>query len=157
MAKTSKNQVSKLKHIRAGLAIYQTGRSPFWQLRIWDNVSKKYIRRSTKETSRLDAIEAATEFADSNRRKADPNQAVNKDRSFEAYAKKFDAFNKAKNGNSRSYSDGRKILFRESDGLISYFGKHDVGKITSGVMRDFLVHLDSQWTCRAFVPPQVLV
>lgn len=46
--------------------------------------------------------------------------------------------------NARSCSDGRKILFREGDGLISYFGKYDVAKITSGTMRDFLVHLDSR-------------
>jgi hypothetical protein len=144
VTESTKNQVSKLKHIRSGLAVYQTGRSPFWQLRLWDNASKRYVRRSTKESSRLDAIEAAVEFADSFRRKADPNQAVKKDRSFESYAKKFDAFNKAKNGNARSYSDGRKILFRDGDGLISYFGKLDVAKITSGTMRDFLVHLDSR-------------
>ncbi len=104
MTESSKNQVSKLKHIRSGLAVYQTGRSPFWQLRLWDNNAKRYVRRSTKETSRLEAIEAAEEFADSYRRKADPNQVVRKDRSFEAYAKKFDAFNKAKGGNPRSYS-----------------------------------------------------
>lgn len=144
MTESTKNQVSKLKHIRSGLAVYQTGRSPFWQLRLWDNNAKRYVRRSTKETSRLEAIEAAEEFADSYRRKADPNQAVKKDRSFEAYAKKFDAFNKAKGGNPRSYSDAHKILYREGDGLISYFGKYDVGKITSGEMRDFLVHLDSR-------------
>ncbi|MGB1388297.1 MAG: integrase, partial [Paracoccaceae bacterium] len=144
MTESSKNQVSKLKHIRSGLAVYQTGRSPFWQLRLWDNNAKRYVRRSTKETSRLEAIEAAEEFADSYRRKADPNQVVRKDRSFEAYAKKFDAFNKAKGGNPRSYSDAHKIHYREGDGLISYFGKYDVGKITSGEMRDFLVHLDSR-------------
>ena len=144
MTESTKNQVSKLKHIRSGLAVYQTGRSPFWQLRLWDNASKRYVRRSTKESSRIDAIEAAEEFADSYRRKADPNQAVKKDRSFESYAKRFDAFNKAKNGNARSYSDGRKILYRKGDGLISHFGKHDVAKITSGMMRDFLVHLDSR-------------
>ncbi|MGR3648113.1 MAG: phage integrase SAM-like domain-containing protein, partial [Shimia sp.] len=136
--------MSKLKAIKTGLAVYQTGRSPYWHLRLWDNSKKQYIRRSTKETSRVEAIEAALEFADSYRRKADPSQAVKKDRSFESYAKKLDAFNKAKNGNDRSYNDGRKIMFREGDGLISYFGKYDVAKITSGTMRDFLVHLDSR-------------
>lgn len=144
MTESSKNQVSKLKHIRSGLAVYQAGRSPFWQLRLWDNNAKRYVRRSTKETSRLEAIAAAEEFADSYRRKADPNQVVRKDSSFEACAKKFDAFNKAKGGNPRSYSDAHKIHYREGDGLISYFGKYDVGKITSGEMRDFLVHLDSR-------------
>jgi hypothetical protein len=140
----SKNQVSKLKHIKSGLAIYQTGRSPFWYARLWDSIAKKYVSKSTKETSRIDAIEAALEFADTYRKNVDPSQAATKDRSFETFARKFDAFNKAKGANARSYSDGRKILFREGDGLISYFGKYDVGKITSGEMRDFLVHLDSR-------------
>ncbi len=144
MTESTKNQVSKLKHIRSGLAVYQTGRSPFWHLRLWDNSKKQYIRRSTKETSRIEAIDAAKEFADSYRHSVDPRQAVKKDRSFESFAKRFDAFAKANNSNARSYSDGRKILYREGDGLISYFGKYDVAQITSGTMRDFLVHLDSR-------------
>ena len=144
VSEKSKNQVSKLKHIKSGLAIYQTGRSPFWQARLWDTVAKKYVRRSTKETSRIDANEAALEFADSYRNNVDPSLAVTKDRSFEAYALRYDAFRKAQGTNARSYSDSRKILFREGDGLISYFGKYDVAKITSGTMRDFLVHLDSR-------------
>ncbi|NRB20121.1 MAG: site-specific integrase [Rhodobacteraceae bacterium] len=89
-------------------------------------------------------VEAAFEFADSYKRNSNPSLAANRDRSFESYARKFDNFNKVKGGNARSYSDGHKVLFREGDGLISYFGKFDVGKITSGEMRDFLVHLDSQ-------------
>lgn len=144
MSGNSQNQISKLKHIRSGLAIYQTGRSPYWYVRLWDPVAKKYVRRSSKETSRIEATEAAVEFADSYRKKVDPSLAAAKDRSFETYARKLDAFNKAKGGNERSYSDGHKILFREGDGLISYFGKYDVGKITSGEMRDYLVHLDSR-------------
>lgn len=140
----SKNQIPKLKHIKSGLAIYQTGRSPYWYARLWDTVAKKYVRKSTKEISLIDAIEAALEFVDTYNNNIDPSLAVTKDRSFEAYARKFDAFNKAKGANACSYSDGHKILFREGDGLISYFGKHDVGQITSGVMRDFLVHLESR-------------
>jgi hypothetical protein len=140
----SKNQVSKLKQIKQGLAIYQTGRSPYWHVRLWDTIAKKYVRRSTKETSRIEATDAAIEFANSHRKNVDPSLAPIKDRSFEAFALKFDGFNKAKNGNARSYADGRKILYREGDGLISYFGKMDVSKITSGTMRDFLVHLDSR-------------
>ncbi|MDE4140001.1 integrase [Phaeobacter gallaeciensis] len=144
MSGKSQNHISKLKHIRSGLAIYQTGRSPYWYVRLWDPVAKKYVRRSSKETSRIEATEAAVEFADSYRKKVDPSMAAAKDRSFETYARKLDAFNKAKGGNERSYSDGHKILFREGDGLISYFGKYDVGKITAGEMRDYLVHLDSR-------------
>jgi hypothetical protein len=123
----SKNQVSKLKHIKSGLAIYQTGRSPFWYARLWDTVAKKYVRKSTKETSRIDAIEAALEFVDTYNNNIDPSLAVTKDRSFGAYARKFDEFYKAKGANARSYADRHKVLFRQGDGLISYFGKHDVG------------------------------
>lgn len=144
MSGNSKNKISKLKQVRTGLAIYQTGRSPFWFVRLWDPVAKKYVRKSTKEISRIEATEAAIEFADAYKKNVDPSLAAVKNRSFESYARKLDAFNKAKGGNERSYSDGHKILFREGDGLISYFGKYDVAKITSGEMRDYLVHLDSR-------------
>ena len=46
--------------------------------------------------------------------------------------------------NKYAFSDQSKILFREKDGLVSYFGKHDVGKITSGLVRDYLLFLDKR-------------
>jgi len=140
----TKNQIEKLKPLRKGLAIYQTGRSPFWYVRLWDPVARRYVRRSTGENSRIEALEAANEFAASYLSKIDPDKAVTKDRSFEAFAHKLDAFNKASATSQRSYSDAHKILYREQDGLISYLGKYDVAKITSGVMRDYLVYLDSR-------------
>ena len=42
------------------------------------------------------------------------------------------------------FSDQAKIQFREKDGLVNYFGKHDVGKITSGMVRDYLLFLDKR-------------
>lgn len=38
--------------------------------------------------------------------------------------------------NKYAFSDEYKILYREGDGVVSYFGKYDVGKITSGMVRD---------------------
>lgn len=108
MPDTSKNLVSKLKHIESGLAVYQTGRSPFYHARLW-TLSKKYVRRPSKEASRFQAGEAALEFADGYGKNGEPVLAVAKDGSFETYARTFDAVNKAKNGNARSYSDGPKI------------------------------------------------
>ncbi|WP_259957521.1 tyrosine-type recombinase/integrase [Leisingera caerulea] len=35
-----------------------------------------------------------------------------------------------------------KLLNPSKDGLICYFGKHDVTKITTGMVRDYLTHLD---------------
>ncbi|MCD9147940.1 phage integrase SAM-like domain-containing protein [Pseudophaeobacter flagellatus] len=59
--------------------------------------------------------------------------------SFEHYAKKLIAMQK---GQSK-WSDGdNKLLNRSKDGLICYFGKHDVTKITTGMVRDYLTHLD---------------
>ena len=41
------------------------------------------------------------------------------------------------------WSDGdNKLLNRTKDGLICYFGTHDVTKITTGMVRDYLTHLD---------------
>ena len=49
--------------IRRGLAIYQTHASPFYFARILDPRVRKYVVRSTKETSRIEAREAAEELA----------------------------------------------------------------------------------------------
>ena len=46
--------------------------------------------------------------------------------------------------NKYAFNDQAKILFREKDGLVSYFGQHDVGKITSGMVRDYLLFLDKR-------------
>ena len=49
--------------ISRGVAIYKVGASPFWQARVRDTRTKKYIVRSTRETSRIKARAAAEEMA----------------------------------------------------------------------------------------------
>jgi len=49
--------------IRKGLAIYKTHASPYWNARILDSKAQRYIVRSTKETSRIAARDAAEELA----------------------------------------------------------------------------------------------
>ena len=49
--------------ISRGVAIYKVGASPFWQARVRDARTKKYVVRSTKETSRIKARLAAEEIA----------------------------------------------------------------------------------------------
>ncbi|KUJ76288.1 recombinase [Ruegeria marisrubri] len=139
MSKDSKNQISKLKHLRKGLAIYRTGRSPYWFIRLRDPIAGKYVHRSSKEESRLEAIEVAYEFADTYHSKANSDHAQKKTTSFEHYAKKLMTVQKGKS----KWSDGdNKLLNRSKDGLICYFGKYDVTKINTGMVRDYLVHLD---------------
>ena len=147
MVEESQNSKKTIKHLRRGLSIYKTGRSPFWHARIYDAVKKKYVVRSTKETNRIEAAEVAEEIVETYKKKQNSSHAVSKDRSFEHYAKMLSEITKQKAKASRNkyaFTDQAKILFREKDGLVSYFGKHDVGKITPGNVRDYLLFLDKR-------------
>ena len=147
MVEESQNSKKTIKHLRRGLSIYKTGRSPFWHARIYDAVKKKYVVRSTKETNRIEAAEVAEEIVETYKKKQNSSHAVSKDRSFEHYAKLLSEMTKQKAKASRNkyaFSDQSKILFREKDGLVSYFGKYDVDKITPGNVRDYLLFLDKR-------------
>ena len=98
------------------------------------------VVRSSKETSRIEAREAAEEFADSYRGIVNSDHAQKKATSFEHYAKKLMGIQQGKS----KWSEGdNKLLNRSKDGLICYFGKYDVTKITTGKVRDYLIHLDA--------------
>jgi len=138
-SKKSIDSVRSLKHLRKGLAIYKTGRSPFWYIRLRDPLTAKYVVRSSREKSRHEAIEAAFEFADTYHSRANSVFAQSKDASFEHYGKILLQSQKTKT--NWSHRDNR-ILSRPKDGLIFYFGKYDVTKVTSGMVRKYLSHLD---------------
>ena len=147
MSEESQNSKKTIKHLRRGLSIYKTGRSPFWHARIYDAAKQKYVVRTTKETSRLEAAEVAEEIVEAYKKKQNAAHAVTKDRSFDHYAKLLSDMTKQRAKSTRNkyaFNDQAKILFREKDGLISYFGQHDVGKITSGMVRDYLLFLDKR-------------
>lgn len=138
-AKKSIDSVVSQKHLRKGLAIYKTGRSSFWNIRLRDPLLAKYVVRSSKEKTQFEATRAAYEFADGYRSKAHDDFAQTKATSFEHYAKMLMAEQK---GRSR-WSDGdSKLLNRPKDGIIFYFGKYDVTKINTGLIRKYLAHLD---------------
>ncbi len=64
MAAKSKNALDgEIITINRGLAIYRVKASPFWQARIRDSRIGRYIVRSTRETSRVKARQAAREIA----------------------------------------------------------------------------------------------
>ena len=66
MPKTQNNKLDgEIINIRRGLAIYKVHFSPYYRARIRDAKKKGYIVRSTKETSRIKAREAAEELAQS--------------------------------------------------------------------------------------------
>lgn len=113
--KKSIDSIVSQKQLRKGLAIYKTGRSPFWYLRLRDPLLSKYVVRSTKETTRLEAIKSAEEFADSYRSRAGGPFALTKSTSFEHYAKVLMA---AQKGKSKWLEGDNKLLNRSKDGLI---------------------------------------
>ena len=76
----AKNAKKTTKQIRRGLSIYRRGRSPFWHARIYDPVKKKYVVRSMKETSRIEAIEVAEEILETYKFKQNSSHATSKDR-----------------------------------------------------------------------------
>lgn len=138
-------QSKVVKHIRQGVAIYKTDRSPFWFARIWNPHEQKYLVRSTKETSRIEAADAATELADSLTASKFKNTKSKKPASFETYAEKLleetKQRTKGKTG-SYAYRDEHKIIYRKDDGLIAYFGDTSVTDINAGTIRAFLTKLD---------------
>ncbi len=147
MSEKSINKKTAVKYLRRGLSMYKTGRSPFWQVRIYDSSSKKNVVKSTKETKRLEAAEVAEEILAGFKSKQNTNRAVVRDRSFEHYARLLSEMTKVQKEGARNkyaFTDEYKILYREGDGVVSYFGKYDVGKITSGMVRDYLTFLDKR-------------
>lgn len=135
----SPNKKKAVKHLRRGLSIYNTGRSPYWHARIYDSLTRRYVAKSTKETNRLDAAEVAEEILADFRAKRNTDHAASKDRWFEHFAGVYSKMKEVQSRgarNRRAYSDEHKILYRETDGIVSYFGKYDVGAITSGMVRD---------------------
>lgn len=139
MTVESKNKTKSIKHLRKGLSIFQTGRSPFWFIRLRDPFEGRYLVRSSKEESRVEAIAAANEFETAFFKKANGDLARKKTSSFEHYADHMLATQTAR---SKSHDSDRKLLYRQKDGIIRYFGDHDVTKITTRMIREYLASLD---------------
>ena len=125
----------KIKHIRQGLAVYRNDQSRFWFLRLWNPLTKKYVRKSTKETVKIDAISSAVEFADHYNLIHDAAVAARmiNDTSFEHFARQLD----------KRLVDDWKRLNRPKDGLLAHFGNINVAEITTGMVRQYLVELDA--------------
>jgi integrase len=140
MSLESPNRMTSLRKLRSGLAIFKTGRSPFWMVRLRHPSEGRYIVRSTKEESRIEAIAAANEFADSFFKKVNSDQARKATTSFEYYATQMLGMQKA---SAKTHDSDRKLLYRQKDGIIRHFGDYDVSKITTRLIREYLVQLDT--------------
>lgn len=145
MPTTSKNQKTETKQIHTGLAIYKTGRSGFWHVRIYDPRSRAYVVRSTRENGRYYATQAALEIYQ--RMYAPPVATADRDIvTFQQYAEKLSHITRQRTKGTKGYvfADQHKILYRDEDGLVPYFGKMDIRKVTTGKIRDYLAYLDQR-------------
>ncbi|WP_435258132.1 CHAT domain-containing protein [Thioclava sp. FR2] len=110
-------------------------------------MKKRYVVKSTKETNHLDAAEVAEEILAAYKAKQNSNHAMQQDRSFAHFAYLLMKIKKSRakgERNKRSYTNEYKLLYREKDGVMTYFGDYDAGKITSGAVRAYPVFLDSR-------------
>ncbi|GHA03568.1 integrase [Novosphingobium arvoryzae] len=131
MVAKSRNALSEeIILISRGIAIYKVGASPYWQCRVRDARTKKYVVRSTKETSRIKARLAAEEIAAEIRGSV---KRVERQFTFEAYGKRMiqKADRMVANGERHSnYArDIRYCLENEAWGLYRLLGQKDVREI----------------------------
>ena len=140
----SRYKKTHTKIIRKGVSIYKTDSSPFWFARIWINAVKKYSVKSTKETSRLDAMEVVEELLEKLNQNTKNNKVKDKD-SFDYFSKLLMKQQKSMSGKTRSdrfHLDDEGIILRKHDGINEYFGNRDINDITTYDLRDYLTVLD---------------
>lgn len=124
----------KIHLIQKGLAIYQINASPYWYARIRDPSTHRYVVRSTKETSRLEARKAAEElFVSVVRSGASPT--VPRDKTFGYFADELVALEKAKGERGelhrRLWANTNFYLGHHVWGINQRFDKTDVTTITT--------------------------
>ena len=131
--------------IRRGLYIYkQPLQSKYYFTRIFVG-NKKYICRSTNETSKIEARKRAEELYDSLKEKN--KVGVSETNSFKFYSNKLIEsemqLSKTKR-HKRFGKDTEKYITRKDYGLNAIFGDMDISKITTFDIRDYLEKLDKK-------------
>jgi hypothetical protein len=146
MTTKTRNQKTHTKTIRRGMSLYKTDASPYWFARIWISGERKYVVRSTKEKSRLAAEEVAEELLHYLKQKKFVN-GLPREQTFIHYADmllKEQRRLAGKSKNKRFARDDEKILNRNVDGVIDYFGKRDIASIKTPDIREYLNFLDDR-------------
>ena len=125
--------------IQRGIAIYKTHASPFWNARIRNSKTGKYIVRSTKEKSSIKARIAAVDLASDLLTK---RSAVPEEFSFKHYATRFIAKGQtlADRGdrNENYIRTARIFLDNDEWGLMREFSDHDVREIKTRQYQQFM-------------------
>ena len=140
----SKNKKTAFKRVRQGLAIFKTGQSQYYFARMWLPKKKKYVVKSTKETSRVDALEVAEEIYLKLKNEGE-TFIYSPESKFNHFSKILMKQQKAMSGKTRSerfHKDDEKLILRETDGIDAHFGNWEINDITTFDLREYLSHLD---------------
>lgn len=122
-----------------GLSIYRVANSPNWMVRVWDRKRKKYLVKSTGQSSSILAKDAAQELAIALLKS---EVRVETEYTFKYFAQKL--LNKTKikadKGElSRQYVKSMHWAILNADwGLVDYFGDHDVRKLRTFDWQEYL-------------------
>ena len=122
-----------------GLSIYRVANSPYWMVRVWDRKRKKYITKTTGETSSILAKEAAQSLALSLLRAEKP---VELEYAFHTYARKLLHKSRLQSDAGERNAQYVKTIHwavQNADwGLLDYFGDMDVRKVKSMHFQEYL-------------------
>ena len=147
MNQSSVNQITDKKPIRTGLSLYKTGRSPYWFAQIWVGAEKKYYRKSTKETSRIEAAKVAEEVFESLKNQKVSFASVVTKQLCNTYIDELINLQRMESGkgkSSRYARDDENLINRVEEGIRAYFGRRDISKITTKDIRTYFLFLDSR-------------
>src|SRR5262245_51943541 len=132
----------KAVKVLPGVSIYKVRGSQYWYVRVWDSARAKYVVTSTRETSRIKARHAATEFARSITKSQD---AVKRQFTSRYFA------DKTMTKMSRLAADGERHIgtvnaiewaIQNADwGLLKSFGARDVRTINSQDFSEYMGQL----------------
>ena len=122
-----------------GLSIYRVANSPNWMVRVWDRKRKKYLVKSTGQTSSILAKEAAQDLAVALLKAEVP---VSPDYAFKTFAQKLlrRSTVQAENGErNRQYVKTMHWAILNADwGLLDYFSDKDVRQIRTHTWQEYL-------------------
>ena len=132
MTKSRNTLDGKIIHIRRGLAIYKVAASPYYRVRLWIPSTGKRIVRTTKCSSRVEAISAAEEFMNSLGTRGILDETP-ETKTFAYFANKIIAQEQAKGQrnelSARNWKTTKFYLNHDVWGLLKRFSKTDVRQI----------------------------
>ena len=145
MTDTPSKSTPKAVAIFRGVSIYKVENSRFWYVRIRDRENKRYIVKSTHQTSQIEARKVAQDLAVSLLADQKP---VEKEFIFTSFAIRMIRNEQvaAKKGERSigSFKAMNWCLNNPKWGLIKKFGKKDVREITTTDFREYMDFLDEE-------------